>query len=163
MYRWCRSSSAAGVFSVILVLWIEISVAASSSSVTGLIPLTFPNGTRILVELADTDVARARGLMFREQLATDRGMLFVFGEPAQWVFWMKNTKVPLDIIWVGKDKRIVDIAEEVPGCVQDPCLQYQPSKDATYVLEVPAGSVKRLKLARGMPLTFSLPKRDRAP
>ena len=134
-------------------------LAAASAPSNNLLPVTFPNGTRILVELADTDEARARGLMFREQLATDRGMLFVFNEPAQWVFWMKNTKVALDILWINVEKRIVDIAEEVPGCIQEPCTQYQPSKDATYVLEVPAGSVKRLKLARGMRLAFTLPKR----
>jgi uncharacterized membrane protein (UPF0127 family) len=151
------------MLSVILLATLDVWPAAPPSADPGLIPLTFPNGTRIHVEVADTNEARAKGLMFREHLATDRGMLFVFAEPAQWVFWMKNTKVPLDIIWLDKNKRIVDIAEDVPGCVQEPCLQYQPSKDATYVLEVPAGAVKRLKLTKGMPLTFSLPKRLPAP
>jgi uncharacterized membrane protein (UPF0127 family) len=141
------------------MIFVSLMPAMPSSKPPDLIPVTFPNGTRILVEVADTNEARARGLMFREQLATDRGMLFVFDEPAQWVFWMKNTKVPLDILWLGADKRIVDIAEDVPGCIQEPCTQYQPNKDATYVLEVPAGSVKRLKLAKGMQMKFSLPNR----
>jgi uncharacterized protein len=124
-----------------------------------LLPLTYPNGTRILVELADTPEKRVQGLMFREHLANDRGMLFVFEEPGQWTFWMKNTKVPLDILWLGSDKRIVDIAENVPGCVQEPCLQYQPSKEALYALEVPAGAVKGHKLSKGKQLIFELPRR----
>jgi hypothetical protein len=85
-------------------------------------------------------------------------MLFVFNEPGQWAFWMKNTTVPLDILWLDQHKQIVDVTENVPGCVGDPCLQYQPSKDASYALEIPAGSVKRQKLARGMRLSFELPK-----
>jgi uncharacterized protein len=125
-----------------------------------LVNLAYPNGTRILVELADTPEKRARGLMFREHLANDRGMLFLFEEPGQWTFWMKNTKVPLDILWLGPDKRIADIAENVPGCVQEPCLQYQPSTAALYALEVPAGSVKRHKLSRGKQLIFESPRRQ---
>lgn len=124
-----------------------------------LIKVTYPTGTRILAELADTQEKRARGLMFRDQLAPDKGMLFVFEEPGQWTFWMKNTKVALDILWLDKDKRIVHTQENIPGCFQEPCLQYQPDIVAVYVLEVPAGSVKREKLKKGMHLEFDLPKR----
>jgi uncharacterized membrane protein (UPF0127 family) len=153
-----RHSSGVNVLLGIVLIGTQMSMAASSSATPALLPLAFPNGTRILVEVAASVEDRARGLMFRDHLAPDRGMLFVFDEPGQWVFWMKNTKVPLDIIWLDANKRIVDIAAEVPGCVQDPCLQYQPNKDASYVLEVPAGSVKSQKLTKGMPLTFTLPK-----
>ena len=101
---------------------------------------------------------RARGLMFREELASDRGMLFIFSEPGHWVFWMKNTKIPLDILWIDSNKRIVDLVENVPGCLGDPCLQYQPAREASYALEVPAGSIKRSKLAKGMQLSFDVPR-----
>jgi uncharacterized protein len=158
-HRHCLSSRV--VVLVCVMILVTFTKAMPSTKRTDLIPVTFPNGTRILAEVADTNEARARGLMFREQLRPDRGMLFVFDEPAQWVFWMKNTKVPLDILWLGADKRIVDIAENIPGCVQDPCMQYEPSKPATYVLEVAAGSVKRLTLGKGMPLKFTLPDRPR--
>jgi uncharacterized membrane protein (UPF0127 family) len=120
--------------------------------------VTYPNGSRIQVELADTNETRARGLMFREQLPKDRGMLFVFNEPGQWVFWMKNTTIPLDILWLDHHKKIVDLVENVTGCRGDPCLQYQPAQDASYALEIPAGSAKREKLAKGMQLSFDLPK-----
>ena len=125
----------------------------------GLLTIMYPSGARILAELADTTPKRAQGLMFREHLPNDRGMLFVFNEPGQWTFWMKNTKVSLDILWLGADKRIVDAAENVPGCAQDPCLQYTSNKDALYVLEIPGGSMKRQKLAKGMRLEFELPKK----
>ena len=125
----------------------------------GLLAINYPNGTRIFVELADTLEKRAQGLMFRKHLSSDRGMLFVFEEPGKWTFWMKNTTIPLDILWLGQDKRIVDSAENVPGCIQEPCLQYQPSQDASYALEVPAGSAKRHKLSKGKQLIFELPVR----
>jgi uncharacterized membrane protein (UPF0127 family) len=129
--------------------------AATLSQVT----VTYPNGNRLLAEVADTPATRASGLMFRDRLDPDRGMLFVFEEADEWSFWMKNTKVPLDILWLGPDKRIVYIEENVPGCRQDPCPEYKSNKKALYVLELLAGTVKREKLAKGMTLQFNLPKK----
>jgi len=123
-----------------------------------LITITYPKGTRILAEVANTPAKRASGLMFRDRLAPDRGMLFVFEEAGAWSFWMKNTMIALDILWLGADKRIVYIEENVPGCRQDPCPQYKSNKQALYVLELPAGTVKREQLTRGMKLQFNLPK-----
>ena len=132
--------------------------SAGQSTGTPLIKVAYPTGARILAELADTPQKRARGLMFRDRLANDKGMLFVFEEAGQWSFWMKNTMVALDILWIGPDKRIVYIEENVPICRQDPCPEYQSNADALYALELPAGSVKRDKLAKGMRLEFDLPK-----
>ena len=128
--------------------------AAADPAVT----IIYPTGARVQAELADTPQKRARGLMFREQLAPDAAMLFRFEDAGEWSFWMKNTKVALDILWIGPDKRIVYIEENVPPCRQDPCPEYKPSAEALYVLELPAGSVKREKLAKGMTLAFDLPK-----
>ena len=145
-----------GLLACVLHPEIEARPQVPASSTLTFTTIAYPNGTRIRAELADTDEKRARGLMFREQLASDRGMLFVFSEPGQWAFWMKNTKIPLDILWLDSNKKIVDFVENIPGCLGDPCLQYQPAFDASYALEVPAGSIKRLKLARGMKLSFDV-------
>jgi uncharacterized protein len=153
---------------VLYVIWlcaaslpsgIETRAELRASVNSPLLTVTYPNGSRIQVELADTNERRALGLMFREQLPKDRGMLFVFNEPGQWAFWMKNTTIPLDILWLDHHKKIVDLVENVPGCKGDPCLQYQPAQDASYALEIPGGSAKREKLAKGMQLSFDLPKR----
>ena len=66
-----------------------------------LITITYPKGTRILAEVVDTPAKRASGLMFRDRLAPDRGMLFVFEEAGAWSFWMKNTMIALDILWLA--------------------------------------------------------------
>ena len=150
---------AIGLWASVLQAEIEAGPQVSASSIPTYITIAYPNGTRIRAELADTNEKRARGLMFRDQLANDRGMLFVFSEPGQWVFWMKNTKIPLDILWLDSNKKIVDLVENIPGCFGDPCLQYQPAYDASYALEVPAGSIKRLKLVKGMQLSFDVSAR----
>ncbi len=62
------------------------------------------------VEIADTDATRESGLMFRKSMAPDRGMLFDFGTPQAVTFWMKNTLIPLDMVFIGKDGRVVSIA-----------------------------------------------------
>ena len=67
-------------------------------------------GQRFLVEIADSDEERARGLMFRDTMARDRGMLFLFERQEPQAFWMRNTPSSLDIIYVGEDGRIVSIA-----------------------------------------------------
>lgn len=106
----------------------------------------FPNGSSITAELARTDEERARGLMFRERIRPDQGMLFVFEEEGLHSFWMKNTLVALDILWLGRDRRIVHIAADVPPCKADPCPTYGPDVPATYVLELKAGEAR----ARGL-------------
>ena len=82
-----------------------------------------------------------RGLGGRESLPDDRGMLFVFPEPGRHGFWMKDVLIPIDIIWISAEGRVVDIqaAQPEPG-VPDPQLKrYSPNGEAKYVLEVRAG------------------------
>jgi len=124
-----------------------------------IIRVTTPQGTTILVELADTAEERAQGLMFRQFLAKDRGMLFTFSEPQHWTIWMKNTRIPLDIIWLDGEKRIVHVERNVPAChlAGNGCPQYQPNQKAMYVLELAAGSAESLKLGRGVRLDFQVP------
>ncbi len=144
----------AAAFFLVWALWCSGTTALTDPAII----ITYPTGARVHAELADTPQKRARGLMFREKLASNAGMLFVFEDAGEWSFWMKNTKVTLDILWIGPDKRIVYIEENVPVCPKDPCPEYKPSKDALYALELPAGSVNREKLAKGMKLEFKLPK-----
>ena len=101
------------------------------------------------VELAVTPGKIARGLMFREYLDSDKGMLFVFKEEGNYPFWMKNTLIPLDIIWINGDKEVVYISENATPCKEDFCPQINPSKDAKYVLEVNGVISKKIGLKIG--------------
>lgn len=124
-----------------------------------LVQVLLPGGAVIQAEIADTPKKRAEGLMFREHLAKDRGMLFTFEQAQPWTFWMKNTKIPLDIIWMNEKKQIIHIARDVPICTRtdDSCPQYRPNDPATYVLELGAGEAERLKLEKGSKLQFQVP------
>jgi uncharacterized membrane protein (UPF0127 family) len=137
----------------------EISAAEAQHQPNQAVQVQTPTGGRITAELADTTEKRARGLMFRDALPADRGMLFTFAEAQPWTFWMKNTRIPLDIIWLDRHKRIVHLERNVPGCTRqdDGCPQYQPNEDAVYVLELAAGQSEALGLKRGLTLQFELP------
>lgn len=114
----------------------------------------------ILLEVAQTPAQQAQGLMFRTELAGDRGMLFQFPEPRIARFWMKNTLIPLDIIFLraGKIKRII---ANVPPCKADPCPTYGPMADEVdQVLELGAGRAKELGLEVNQVLKFLPLKND---
>lgn len=95
----------------------------------------------VYVEIADEQHEQNQGLMFRENLEWDRGMFFVFEDERMLSFWMKNTLIPLDMLFIDADFRIVDIKENVSPCKEDPCPSYPSKKPAKYVLEVNAGFV----------------------
>jgi uncharacterized protein len=112
------------------------------------------HGHTFQVELATNDAQRELGLMHRTSLPADRGMLFVFPYDAPQSFWMKNTLIPLDMLFFDKDRKLVSLQLDVPPCKADPCPTYPSGKPATYVLELAAGTVAQLGITTGD--TFSL-------
>jgi len=108
------------------------------------------------VEIVQDDKSRSKGLMFRQSLDADQGMLFVFPKVALYSFWMKNTLIPLDMIWMDHSRRIVHIETDVPPCKEDPCPLYSPKGEALYVLEVNAGQAEKLGLRTGQFADFRL-------
>ena len=113
-------------------------------------------GKRFTVEVADDDAERARGLMFRDELAADHGMLFLHDEEAPQSYWMKNTKIPLDILYFDERKKLVSAQLNVPPCGElAQCPIYPSAGPAMYVLEINAGLAGQLKLKPGDELTSS--------
>ena len=116
------------------------------------IPLTIDNN-KIYVEVAKTPAEQEQGLMFRNELSEDAGMLFVFDDVSQKNFWMKNTLIPLDMIFIDKNKKIVSIQSAVP-CEEDPCVVY--ASPAQYVLEVNQGYAEHPGIKEGDVVLFDI-------
>lgn len=108
------------------------------------------------VELALTIEEQMQGLMNRQSLSYNKGMLFIFSENAIHKFWMKNTLIALDMIWIDESRKVVFIEENVQPCVIDDCDSYGPDSKIKYVLEVNAGMAKEIKLKVGDILRFDL-------
>lgn len=127
--------------------------AAATTTPTG--PrVILPDGFVVSVETVADDDSRAQGLMYRDQLEPAAGMLFFFPREGEYPFWMKNTRIPLDIIWVDAGRRIAHIKPDVPPCVTVQCPSYPPNAQAQYVLELAAGGAKRHGLKVGDQLRF---------
>lgn len=116
--------------------------------------ITLPDGFNVHIELAIDEDTRARGLMFRDRVPEGTGMLFVFPQVGDYAFWMKNTLVPLDMIWIDESRRVVHVEPNVPPCKADPCPSYPPNARAKYVLELGAGQAAKHHVTNGSTLTF---------
>lgn len=108
----------------------------------------------IQVELARSDATRNRGLMYRRKLDSESGMLFTWDTESPRTFWMHNTCIPLDMLFITKDGTIAGVVEQVPVLNDDPRGVSCP---AAYVLEVNAGWTRGHKVASGQHVSVSLP------
>jgi uncharacterized protein len=115
--------------------------------------------TAFMAEVAVTPQETAKGLMYRQSLAKDRCMFFVFGEDGYHPIWMKNCLIALDVAWADADGRVVETSERVPPCspmLGGDCPTYGGTVSARYFIEFPAGSFKRLGLKKGDRLGWDL-------
>lgn len=112
-------------------------------------------GHRIAVEIADSYLKHMNGLMSRESMGKNSGMLFVFDREARHGIWMFKMRFPIDIIWIAKDHRIVDIAKDAkPMRGMLDYKIFKPKENARYVLEVNSGVATSLKMRVGEGILF---------
>ena len=106
-------------------------------------------GEKFSVELAETSEKQALGLMFRDELAADHGMLFIFSHENIRRFWMKNCRISLDIFYFDADLKLVSVAENARPCKTRNCPTYPSAGPAKYVLELNAGKAAELGVQPG--------------
>jgi len=113
-------------------------------------------GQQFSVEIADTREKQALGLMYRDSLPEDHGMLFIFRNDAPRNFWMKNTRIPLDIMYFSSRLELVSVAKNARPCRVERCPVYPSEGPARYVLELNAGMASRLGLVAGDSMVLHL-------
>lgn len=113
-------------------------------------------GKTFSVEVADTREKQALGLMFRDSMPADAGMIFLFPKEAPRSFWMKNCRIPLDIMYFDKELKMVSISANTPPCRAERCPNYPSTGPAMYVLELNAGVAAELGVGPGDQLTIDL-------
>ena len=135
--------------------WMGLLVLLMLSGCANGAPWVKIGGERYAVEIADDDAERARGLMFRDVLAEGHGMLFIHVSEEPQSYWMKNTRIPLDILYFDDSRRLVAQQRDVPPCsLGDACPPYPSGAPARYVLELNAGEAARLDLQDGATIEF---------
>ena len=115
-----------------------------------------PRGQKVRVEVMGDPRDMARGMMFRDSLASDRGMLFLHREPGEYPYWMHDVRIPLDIVWMDPERRVVEIAPDSPPCKTESslCPTYGGHHRAQYVLELAGGMAARYAIKFGDTLEF---------
>jgi uncharacterized membrane protein (UPF0127 family) len=131
---------------IIAVLFAVVAVTATAAETVPVVVATGEGEHLFRAEVADTTAERSRGLMFREELAPDAGMLFLFEPPRRVSFWMKNTYISLDMLFIDARGRIVHIAERTEPETLDP---HGPDRPVRAVLEINGGLSERLGIRPG--------------
>ncbi len=119
--------------------------------------VTLPNGSKVYAEMAIEQQELLRGLMFRDTLAKDRGMLFLHNKMGRYAYWMFQVRIPLDIVWMDNSKKVVEVQENVPPCPSAKaaeCPQFGGNQDAQFVLELAAGMAKKYGIVPGSKIDF---------
>ncbi|MCD6047409.1 MAG: hypothetical protein K0S08_1056 [Gammaproteobacteria bacterium] len=112
------------------------------------------DGTMVYAQLSVTDQEHIKGLQFVTGLGPNEGMLFVYNPPRILTHWMKDMRIPLDMIWISSDKKILSISKNALVCQNDPCPIYSSQVPAAYVLEVNAGFCTLHHIDPGMVVNF---------
>jgi uncharacterized protein len=119
--------------------------------------IKLPNGDTIFAEPVGNQGDMMRGLMFRNELKPNHGMLFLHQVETPQAYWMFQVRIPLDIIWIDRNRRIVEIVANAQPCMaakSGECPNYGGTKPAQYVLEIAGGEVAKRGLAVGQVLDF---------
>ena len=118
--------------------------------------IVLPGGQTIIAEMLTHPTDMMRGMMFRESLPDDRGMLFVHGGPGNYPYYTYQVKIPLDILWLNRTRTIVEISPDTPPCKTkaSECPRYGGNHEALFVLELAGGAVAKYNLKLGQTLSF---------
>ena len=133
---------------LILLIFVLFMVLAQKENIEKIKEVCFENKC-FEVEIAKD---KALGLMNREVL--DGGMLFVYNQERFISIWMKNMKIPIDIIWLNKDKEVVHLVENAQPCITEKCESFKSNKKAQYILEVNAGQIQENNVQLGNQVEF---------
>jgi len=138
---------------LILLSWLMLGCQSSPHSVS-------INDVSFNVVVADDDNSRAMGLMYEKSLPSNAGMLFIFPDSQPRAFWMKNTLIPLDILYFNHNRNLVSVQANVPPCKNTTtrCPNYPSTKAAQYVLEINAGLADKYGFKLGDELLIKLKK-----
>ena len=130
--------------------------ASQDSYEVNTIPLTLPDGETIRVEVMVHDQDMRKGMMFRDEMKPGHGMLFFHPKPVTMPYWMFQVKIPLDIIWLDADRKVVEMIPNVPPCttVASQCPSYGGNKPSSYVLELAGGMAQKYGLRVGESVAF---------
>jgi uncharacterized protein len=115
------------------------------------------NGVELVADVAANNTQRTKGLAVKDHLNENESMLFVFSSAAKQVFWMKDMKFPIDIIWMDSNKTVVHIEHSLEPCPDEfHCPVYSPGANSLYVLETVAGFADRHGVTEGTKMQFDL-------
>ncbi len=156
------AAAAAGIIagSVLLVIpAVSVRGVTPSDNGYGQVNVTVKD-VKLVADIAATSDQRSKGLSVKDTLNENEGMLFVFSAEREHSFWMKNMKVPIDIIWLDNEQKVVHVEHSLDPCIPASfCPTYQPDGNSLYVLETVAGFAQKYNVTDNTYVDFQLDKK----
>ncbi|NOV30813.1 DUF192 domain-containing protein [Methylomonas sp. ZR1] len=144
------------IFGIAFIMTLSSAQASANGFTEFNHPIRFVDQQRIVyAAIAANESEREQGLMFRQTLAEDQGMLFVYPDQTHRAVWMKNTLLALDVVFLAGGGQIVGLLKDLQPCAKDPCRIYDSKVPARYILELPAGFIDKHAIQVGQ--TVALP------
>ena len=117
--------------------------------------VTFPDGSKILAQIADSSIELETGLKDFAELPPGSGMIFIFEDPNLYGFWTKDMSFNIDIIWCNDDGEVIHMVEDIPPCIDD-CEVIYPSEGAKFVVELNGGFISEHGISTGDTITYEI-------
>jgi len=142
---------------LLAILLMSLSTFLVQREEAKMIIVTFPTGTELEAEVADTPEKLLFGLAFQEALPPNGGMIYIFEQPGAHRVTTKEYRFPVDLIWIDEQHQVVQLVEKVEPCRRDPCPWYGPPPVAVrYLIQAEAGFIKAKGVAVGDELKYTL-------
>ena len=124
-------------------------ISLFNRSQTYQIQIILPDEKVLLAEVADSQEEHLLGFFMAASLTPDFAVLFIYEEPGLQSLWSRNIQIPVDLVWLDKDRKVVQVDSNVMPCVEEPCPVYQSDEDAMFLLQVVPGAAREHGLEKG--------------
>ena len=156
-----KKKSKKWILPVILIVLVSLSgISLFNQSQTYRVQITLPDGKVLMAEVADSMEERLLGFFMAGSLTPDLAVLFIYEEAGNQKIWSRNIQMPVDLVWLDANRKVIQVDSNVLPCLKEPCPDYQSSEPAMFLLQVISGAAREHDLEKGASIKMRKPQSE---